>query len=64
MTQKLIRVNRSVAQCAFESESVNLIVAGKDDSPTVRMLHFDVTAFAMNFNEAHPLQRSMNLPAR
>ena len=35
----------------------------EDNPPPVRMFHFDVAAFAVDFNEAHPLECRQNLPS-
>ena len=55
-------VDVRVAERAFECVTINFIVKGEHDPSSVRMLHFDVAAFAMNLNEAEPLQRSQHLP--
>ncbi|HZH90772.1 MAG TPA: hypothetical protein VEX70_09185 [Pyrinomonadaceae bacterium] len=45
-----------IAERAFEGVAVNFVVVGKNDCSAVGMLHFDMTALAMNFCEAQPLQ--------
>jgi hypothetical protein len=35
----------------------------EDYAPPIRVLHFDVAAFTMNFPKAQTLQPCMNLPA-
>ncbi len=46
-----------VAERAFEGVAVNFVVVGKNDYPAVGVLHLDVAALAMNFDEAQSLQR-------
>ncbi len=56
-------IHARITQRAFKRETVHLVVKRKDDPAAVRVLHLNVAALAMNFDEAQALQGGDYLPA-
>lgn len=61
--QKRVNVDFGVSQCAAQREAVNFIVKRKHDNPAIRVLHLDVTSFAMSFSEAQTPECDQHLVA-
>ena len=57
LPEEIFYLDARVTERAFEGVAVNFVVVGKNDYSAVGVLHFDMTALAMNFYEAHSLQR-------
>lgn len=53
--QEFLNVYVGVVECAAQGVAINLIVKRKDDSSASGVFHLDVTAPAMDFDEAEAL---------
>ena len=60
--QEIRNLNARIAERTFEGETIHLIVERKNDAPSIRVLHFDVAALAVDLREPCTLQRCQNLP--
>ena len=61
---EIVKINGRIPQGAFERETIHFRVKGKNNSPSVWMLHLKMTAFTMDFNESHALEGRQNLLSR
>ena len=52
MLKELSDVYISIGQRTFECEAIYFFVEWKNDSPSVRMLHFDMAPFSVDLNES------------
>lgn len=62
--QKIFGLHARIAERALEGETIHLVMEGKNDAPSIRVLHFDVAALAMNLHEADALQSRQDLSSR
>src|SRR5262245_7103620 len=61
--EKLLLGDRRVPKGPAKGIAVHFIVIWKNNPPTVGVLHLNVTAFAMDFDEAHSSKSGVNLSA-
>jgi hypothetical protein len=52
---EIIKIDGCIPQSALESEPINFGMKSENNPPSVWMLHFDMAALAMDFNESHAL---------
>ena len=58
---KIINGNGGVTQCAFQRVAIHFVMKREDDTPTIFVLHFDVTSLPMDFDKAETLKGGENL---
>jgi hypothetical protein len=55
LPEKIFYLDTGIAERAFQGVTVKFVVVGKNDCSAIGVLHFDMTALAMNFCEAQSL---------
>src|SRR5580658_6277253 len=64
LPKKILHLNASVAQSSSQCVTIHFCMEGKHNSPSIRVLHFDVASLAMDFQKTESLQCGQHLPAR
>ncbi len=64
LPKKILHFNPAVAQRSFQRVAIHLRMKRKHNPSSVRVLHLDVAALAMDFEKTQPLQCGQYLPAR